>query len=237
MSDAQITLIAAIASGIGALAAAVATVVLAWLTSKYVRLTNRLVEETRAARAPEVVVDLQFENIVPRLVIANRGPTAAYNVQVKVSERNITWRDSNPKLSDLAPIKKGISFLPPGRTMRYMVGMLDIEKTLAADAALEFEVSYQDDGGATFERQFSLEFAAFNAMLLEGRKPHEVIAEAIRNAAEHLKPRTFFMKRTRACPVCYEQIRAEARKCPHCLEAVEPLPPEKAQEKVAGSAT
>lgn len=238
MTDAQVTLISAIASGVGAIAAAVATVVLAVLTAKYVRLTSKLVEETRAARAPEVVVDLQFEDIMPRLMIANRGPTAAYNVRIKVAERSVTWRESKheAKLADLAAIKKGVSFLPPGRTMRYMVAMLDIEKTLAADAALEFEVTYQDDGGRAYRREYAIEFAAFHSMLLEGvRKPQDVIADAIRNAAEHIKPRRFIMTRMRACPICFEQIRAEARKCSHCLELVEPLPPETTKEKAGTS--
>src|SRR5687768_16783189 len=119
MTDAQIALLAAIASAVGALAAGVATVVLARLTSKYVHLTGKLVEETRAARAPEVVIDLHFDNVIPRFVITNRGPTGAYNVRIKVSEKNVAWMDSKHdlKIEELAPVKKGVSFLPPGRTM------------------------------------------------------------------------------------------------------------------------
>jgi hypothetical protein len=71
VTEAEITMWAAIASAFGAVAAGVATVVLARLTSKYVRLTARLVDETRAARAPEVVADLQLEEILPRFVHPN----------------------------------------------------------------------------------------------------------------------------------------------------------------------
>lgn len=228
MTVEEMTLVSAIASGIGAVAAAVATVVLAWLTARYVRLTSRLVEETQAARAPEVVVDLQFEDAMPRLMLANRGPTPAYDVRIKVVDRKVAWTPSKDEttIADLAPIKKGISFLPPGRMMRYTVYSIDLQRTLEAEAALEFDVSYKDDAGRAFHREYSIEFAAFNYMLIEGAtKPHDVVAEAIRRAAEHLKPRNFFLSPRRACPVCCEQILAEARKCPHCLEAVEPLPP------------
>ena len=79
--------------------------------------------------------------------------------------------------------------------------------------------------------------AAFDSMLIEGfRKPQEVIADAIRHAAEHIKPRRFFMHKMRACPVCFEQIRGEARKCPHCLEPVEPLPAETEKKGETSSA-
>ncbi len=237
MTTEQITLVAAIASAIGALAAAVATVILARLTSRYVRLTSNLVEETRATRAPEVVVDLEFVEILPRLMIANRGATPAYDVRIRVVERNVAWKQSkdDSRITDLAPIKRGVSFLPPGRTMRYTVYTIDLQKTLEADAALEFEVSYRDEQRREFRREYSIEFAAFNYMLIEGsQKPHEVVADAIRRAADQLKrePR-FMMNPTRACPVCCERILAAARKCRYCLEPVEPLPPKATGEPAA----
>jgi hypothetical protein len=225
---------AAIASALGAVAAGVATAVLARLTSKYVRLTGELVKETRAARAPEVVADLQFDDAIPRFVIANRGPTAAYNVRIKVAEKNVAWEESKhvPKIEELAPVSKGVSYLPPGRTMSFLVPSIDWKKTVEADSALSFDVTYQDDRGQEIHREYSIEFAAIGAMLIEGRhqQPHQVIADAIRHAVDRIKPRSPFMPpRTRPCPVCFEKIRAEARKCPHCLEAVEPLPPEKTE--------
>jgi hypothetical protein len=189
-------------------------------------------------------VDIDFDEMMARLVVANRGPSAAHNVRIKVSDRNLVWneRSQDRKLVDLSPVKNGVSFLPPGRTLRYVLYALEIEKTLANEESgvIEFDVTYQDDSGHSFHRQFSIDFGAFDGMTVEGGRwhtPHRVIADAIKHAAEHVKPRQFFARRTRACPVCFETIKAEARKCPHCLEAIEPLPPppEKAQEKAADS--
>lgn len=240
MTEANITMLAAIASAVGAVAAGVATVVLARLTSMYVRLTGRLVDETRAARAPEVVVDLEFEGIMPRLVIANRGPTAAHNVQIKVSEWNVVWEETQHSLriEDLPPIKKGVSFVSPGRTMRYMVRMIDWKKTLNTDASVAFDVTYQDDRGEAIHRDYSIGLAAYDSMLIEGgrQQPHQVVADAIRRAAEHIKPRQVFLLHKRSCPFCREQIMADARKCPHCREIVDPLPPEKPKEPGAPDA-
>jgi hypothetical protein len=225
MNEAEISFISSIVTG-------VATVVLAILTWKYVRLTGRLVEETRAARAPGVVVDIEFDDIMARLVVANRGSSAAHNLRIKVSERNIVWTQhpQDPRFADLSPIKNGVSFLPPGRTLSYLVYALDVRKTLESkeSGVVDFDVTYQDDSGQSSRRQFSIDFGAFNDLSLEGRwqAPHRVIADAIRRAAEHVSPRPVFARRMRPCPVCFESIRAEARKCPHCLEPVEPLPPE-----------
>jgi hypothetical protein len=237
MTETELTLVSTIAAGVGAVAAAIATIVLAFLTARYVRLTSKLVEETRAARAPGVVVDIEFDEIIARLVVANRGASPAHNLKINVSERNLVWSQTpgEPKFSDLSPVKNGVSFLPPGRTLRYLVYALDVRATLAnkESGVVEFSLTYQDDSGQTFNRQFSIDFGAFNDMSIEGGRwhsPHQVIADAIRRAADHVKPRFPMMRRMRACPVCFESIRAEARKCKHCLEPVEPLPPESPKE-------
>src|SRR5574340_119341 len=99
---------------------AITTIVLAWLTSRYVRLTGILVEETKLSRAPSVYVDFEMPKDL-RLVVANYGQSTAKNIKMKVL-KDASWLKEDRCLTESVPVKKGISHLTPGRKLKYYLG-------------------------------------------------------------------------------------------------------------------
>lgn len=64
-----------LAGVIGSITSAIATIVLAVLTGRYVHLTNALVEEAKASKHPNVFVDIEFDSYEVRFIVGNSGST------------------------------------------------------------------------------------------------------------------------------------------------------------------
>ena len=117
--------LATLAGVIGSVASAVATIVLAVLTGRYVRLTKALVEEAKASKHPNVFVDIEFNSYEVRFIVGNSGSTPARNVRFKVTD-NVPWRkigDVESGLESVSAIKTGISYLAPGSNPQIQRGI------------------------------------------------------------------------------------------------------------------
>ena len=74
-------------TAVAAIASALTTIMLVWLTSRYVTLTRELAGHARATREPSVFVDFELESTDEViLTICNSGPTSARNVTFDVSD-------------------------------------------------------------------------------------------------------------------------------------------------------
>ncbi len=110
---------------------AIATVILVWLTSKYVRLTNYMVEDIKRSREPSINVDFELPDGFLRFAISNSGLSPAKNIRFLV-QNDVDWikdGSGNAGLARLAPIKNGISYLAPNRTLKYGVGLFSFKGT------------------------------------------------------------------------------------------------------------
>jgi len=127
-----------------AIVSALATIILAFLTWRYVRLTNHILNETRASRGPNVYVDLELNSSTVFLIIGNSGQSPAHNIQFAVSD-SILWREyrGHTGLMSLGIIKDGITYLAPGRVLKYAAGYIN-PQTIDVSSHAEFIITYDD---------------------------------------------------------------------------------------------
>ncbi len=211
----------------------VATVTLAYLTWKYVKFTRELVEEARSSKQPNVFVDFEIENSYLKIVISNNGGLPAADIRFEAVE-SITWDNMyapHSGLDRVEAIKNGISYLAPGRFLKFFVGRLASQNDASdqpnkAQIKIDFRAA---DSSNRFSRIYDVDLAPYiNALEESFKGPQHEVAKAIessersRKSSEHMsRSRSRFANfGKRACPHCYEAINPKATKCPHCQERI-----------------
>ena len=222
---------AAIVSLIGSTASALATVVLVVLTGKYVRLTHALVEETRSAKFPNVFVDIEFDSSRVKFIVGNAGTSSAVNVSFSIKD-SVPWRqlgEHRTGLSALPIVQDGISYLAPGRVLKFEAGYIDRNADFfASGSTIEVGLTFETETGKAVSRQFSIDLRSYTGVLFESfADPEREVAQAIRDAEFKRSSgdpmRSVFSRiGKKSCPSCGEQISSSAKKCPKCHEFVPP---------------
>ena len=135
----------------------IATIVLAFLTCRYVRLTHSMVEEAKSQKEPNVWIDLELSSYHAKLLVGNSGSSPAKNLKFKVKD-NIPWRKDQEfadSLETILPMKNGISYLAPSRTLKYIAGYIDSGKTFSElDSTVEIKLTYETEAGKKISRDF-----------------------------------------------------------------------------------
>lgn len=204
---------------------AIATIVLAWMTYRYVKLTNHMLAETRALRGPTIYVDLEMDVFLVILIIGNSGSGPAHNISFNVKE-SIPWRESKNLIgiSNLSPIKEGVSYLAPGRILKYNAGYLDWDKLKELDCIISFNIEYDDHLRKHHNFKFLIDMGQYDGIRFESFKnPASEIAGAIRKIEDARRSDKTIGRITsswgsKKCPICGERISVDAKKCPHCME-------------------
>ncbi len=216
------------------LVVAAATVVLVWLTSHYVRLTARMVEETQKSREPAVTIDFEIPDHSLRLVVENHGFSPARNVRIAVL-KDVQWLQISKGKSGLghcSPVREGVSYLTPSRKLKYYLGFPKWNDTPDDQMEASFRVTYENEAGKLYEHNVTFDFGQMREVLLESFKDSNLaVAEAIRESERSRQSneqrRQMFSHlgkpKTKKCPMCAETIPEEARKCSHCQEIQETL--------------
>jgi hypothetical protein len=205
----------------------IATIVLAFLTGRYVRLTHSMVEEAKSQKEPNVWIDLELSSYQAKLLVGNSGTSPAKNLKFEVKD-NIPWRkDQNftESLETIHPVMNGISYLAPARTLKYVAGYIDNKKTFSElESTVEIKLTYETEAGKKIIRDFVIDIGQYYGVLFESfTNPASEIARAIKDIERTQKSdhgidkiaSRFFKKN---CPVCGELINSSAKKCPQCLE-------------------
>lgn len=211
---------------------AAATVALVWLTSRYVRLTGRMVEESQKSREPSVTVDFEIPDASLRLVVENRGLSAAKNVRIAVL-KDVQWLrmgKGRKGLADCAPMKEGISYLTPSRKLKYYLGIPNWRDTSSDQMEASLRVTYENEAGRQYDHTVDFGFDQIREVLSESFKDSGLaVAEAIRESERDRQSResiremfsSFGAREMKKCPMCAEMIPKEAKKCAHCQEMQE----------------
>lgn len=164
-----IEIISTIVIAAAAVVTAGATIVLAVITSRYVRLTASLLKTTYK---PQIVVYLQFRRednrYRQRICVANSGAGVARNVKFG-GDLSITVGGGIP-LNRIDFIKNGIDALAPGQMKQDVVVFFDssIETYLGRYldkeeySPLSITVTYEDPMGDDYDDKFTLNFSDFS---------------------------------------------------------------------------
>ncbi|MBA4121380.1 MAG: zinc ribbon domain-containing protein [Acidobacteria bacterium] len=212
----------------------VANVFLVILTSIYVYLTRQMVNETKANRDPTVFVDLEFPEREARVAIGNSGQTPAVNIKFDVQE-DVPWRGLgkySEGLKGLEVIKNGVSYLPSNRILKYSAGIPEWDKVDEEKRLLKINVSYYNESGKKFEREYFIDLLQYKGILFESfRDSNMAIAKAIRDTeqSQRSRERGDDMLRDmgshrvseKRCSMCAELIPREAKICSHCGEVLD----------------
>ena len=160
----------ALVSFVGSTASAVATVLLAGLTAWYVRLTHALVEEAKAAKRPNVIVDLEFDTIDVKFLVGNTGSSPAYNLRIPV-EDSIPWRklgDTPTGLAALVIVRSGLKYLAPGRTLKFNAGYVEHSQNFfASGSEVTINLTYQTESGAAVSQSLTIDLPSYSGVLYE----------------------------------------------------------------------
>lgn len=218
---------------------AIATVVLVRLTSKYVRLTNQMVDDMKQTREPSITVDFELVDHALRLAVGNSGLTPAKDIRFDVRQ-DIDWLRSGGDttgIADLAPLKRGISYLAPGRTLKYLAGFPNRQNAGTGNMLLSIDVEFSNEHGATFEHGIDIDMTHYESVLFESfKEPERAIADAIKDVERSRRTQSsssglvqmFRRQNHTRCPIFGEEIKVKAKKCRHCGEWL----PDKAEEDI-----
>jgi len=217
---------------ISTIVVAAATVALVWLTSRYVRLTGRMVEESQKSREPSVTVDFEIPDQSLRLVVENHGLSPAKNVRIAVL-KDVQWLrmgKGRQGLADCGPVKEGISYLTPSRKLKYYLGFPNWNDASDDQMEASLRITYENEAGREYEHIVDFDFGQMREVLFESFKDSNLaVAEAIRQSErdrqQHEQTRqmlnSFGAREMKKCPMCAEMIPEEAKKCAHCQEMQE----------------
>lgn len=193
----------------------IATIVLVLLTGGYVFFTYRLVSAAR----PYVHLDVSSESGgVLELAVANYGDRAGERISFDVKQ-DIRDRQGQA-LSESPPFARGISYLPPGRSYRWLfIAPASLFSAESPGHVFEATITYQH-GRRKFKEKVNLDFSSLNGILLRSfRDPMAEVASHLRSISGSVsKPSRAFLVATTHCPFCYKTVSSAAKKCPHCLE-------------------
>ena len=214
---------------VSTVAVAAATIVLARYTYKYVRLAKLLLEDSRESKEPIVYIDFEIPESVMRFTIGNSGRSAAVDIRITI-EKDIPWLrffNDQSGVGAIPVVKTGVSYLAPGRTLKYGAGVFRPAQDLTENKVLELLLQYKNETGRSFERRIVVDMSQYESVLFESfRDPSHEVAEAIKRAEYSRSSRDRFSAfgimraATKNCPMCAEKIPKAARKCSRCGEAL-----------------
>jgi len=165
-----------------------ATVLLAWLTSKYVKLTKHMVDAMRESREPSVYVDFELPDHMLRLTVGNSGQSPAKNITFDVTS-DLPWLeffDNHKGISSIKAIHSGISYLAPGRVLKFDAGNFEPGSMTKENRVLNIDLCFENETGKQFKKEIVIDMVQYEDVLFESFKDSNIaIAEAIKDAERH----------------------------------------------------
>jgi hypothetical protein len=162
MNNESIILLASIIS-------ALATVVLAYFTSRYVKLTYEMVDEIKNSRNPIVIINfikkVGYYMTKIDMLISNKGLSSAKDINLRAVYETIFYKNNiirgntettKLKLNELPIFKDGIPYIAPGDSIRYYIGDFQNED-IRGNPLVTINYRYNTETGETIYRNIMLD--------------------------------------------------------------------------------
>jgi len=197
---------------------AIATIILAVLTFTYVLLTKRMLSHMQKSQLPNLVAGFDFGGSGRELLlrITNMGSMIAKDICIEVIKESITWTGKNDGLSQLAPVRHGVSYLPPNQQLSFRIGFMDWKES-GENSEIELIIRYESESGEKLHSSLYFNLDQYRGMMLN-KDPESKIVRALERIEQQLKPDTMrsFIFSKRYCKFCGEEIKSNVHVCPHC---------------------
>jgi hypothetical protein len=135
------------------------------------------------------------------------------------------WKGENTGIASLPIMRNGISYLAPGRSLKFSAGSFLPTRAEEIHGALEMQVRYETESGKKVSRDVVIETNLYSAVRFDSyRDSGWQIAEELRSLQRRmdsdraLQRSPFRLVGKRVCPNCGEHIAKAAKKCHFCLE-------------------
>ncbi len=136
----------------------VAAIINAYAALQSQKFARKTVREMQEAREPSVYLEIELPSQHSTIVVGNYGLSPALNVQFEVDDK-APWHPMlvAPKsLSQSDVVRNGISFLGPGRTLRYIGGNMDWQKLTAENAVIFITITFENEAKKKFTKRYEL---------------------------------------------------------------------------------
>ena len=213
-----------------ALATTSATIILAVLTARYVKLTNAIVEENKCSRDPLVYVDIEPSHHYVKLVVGNAGMTAAHDVKIDIQDE-VEWERLKEHVFGFQPrekLKSGIPYLAPHRVLKYELGLPKWRELQEKDGILKINIKFRNDRNILTEKLCQINLSQYLAVSMDSfSNSSKDIVKAINDLERSSRQKDGGLRSVlnhftqRRCPMCGEGISLAAKKCPKCLEFID----------------
>jgi hypothetical protein len=164
-----------------------ATFTIAFLTFKYVRATQAMVNEMKAAREtqlrPYIIIDFEFYKAhLCDMIIKNIGNGAALNVQINF-EPDVIYREPDIKLSDL-PVFQQLKFFPAGKEIRFLFRNMTDKTKINAPNQFNANISYKDPAGKVYDETLSLDLTWHKKLMFVRIRDFDDLVKTIEEIAK-----------------------------------------------------
>ena len=181
--------ISTIVVAISALATAGATIVLVFITNRYVRLTQGIL---KATNKPQVILFLRYSRSSISLCVQNIGTGYASDVEFNgnLSFKPTRQRNENPEedkaLKDIEPFKRGINYLGAGHKIDTFLCHTNQIRNLQ-NRSFKILVSYKDSANKPFNDHYDFDIGNWENTSQFTSPDTDDIASAIERVASNIE--------------------------------------------------
>lgn len=170
---------------------AILTAALIIITGWYVRLTKRMVEETKSIRqkqsAPDIAVFYRNRsdsvNVI-NLIIKNFGYGAAYDIKFTVNP-DFIYR-TGAKISEINLFKNGLYYLPPGEERSIFLTILFNKAMTDQCKNLDIHVVYTDEDEKSYQADYKVDLTELFGLILDQNPPIVKIADNLEKIKDEI---------------------------------------------------